>query len=258
MKTCDEIDSLMTPYVDDEVDLAVRQAIDAHLGQCPPCHERAQTERAARRLVRSRMSALTDAAPASVRACGGGAVRATHAAASRPVARGSRVRRWVPLSMAATLLLALGGVFVAGQQGRLEAAFAAQLAIDHEKCFAEFGTGHPPIDAAEAEARLAAVHGVEVSVPAGEDGEQMALVDARSCEYDGGHMTHLLYEVEGRPVSLFVVPDVRHTERSLDVVGHQARLWSADDVGYVLVGDGASADDGAAMDRVAAYMRAHE
>ena len=177
---------------------------------------------------------------------------------SRPVARGSRVRRWVPLSMAATLLLALGGVFVAGQQGRLEAAFAAQLAIDHEKCFAEFGTGHPPIDAAEAEARLAAVHGVEVSVPAGEDGEQMALVDARSCEYDGGHMTHLLYEVEGRPVSLFVVPDVRHTERSLDVVGHQARLWSADDVGYVLVGDGASADDGAAMDRVAAYMRAHE
>lgn len=219
MKTCDEIDSLMTPYVDNEVDLAARQAIDAHLGQCPPCHERAQTERAARRLVRSRMSALAGAAPASLRARCVGAVPAP-ASASRPIVRGSRVRRWVPLSMAATLLLALGGVFVAGQQGRLEAAFAAQLAIDHEKCFAEFGTGHPPLDAAEAEARLAAVHGVEVS--------------------------------------LVVVPDVRHTERSLDVVGHQARLWSTDDVGYVLIGDGASADDDAAMDRVAAYMRAYE
>ncbi len=170
MKTCDEIDSLMTPYVDDEVDPAVRQAIDAHLGQCPPCHERAQTERAARRLVRPRMSALTGVAPASLRARCVGAVP-SHAAASRPVARGSRVRQWMPLSIAATLLLALGGVFVAGQQGRLEAAFAAQLAIDHEKCFAEFGTGHPPLDAAEAEARLAAVHGVEVRVPAGEDRE---------------------------------------------------------------------------------------
>ncbi|HIE95377.1 MAG TPA: hypothetical protein EYQ83_21865 [Acidobacteria bacterium] len=83
-------------------------------------------------------------------------------------------------------------------------------------------------------------------------------MDARSCEYDGGHMAHLLYEVDGRQVSLFVVPDVRHTERSIDVVGHQARLWSADDVGYVLVGDGASVDDDAVMDKVAAYMRAYE
>ncbi len=71
-------------------------------------------------------------------------------------------------------------------------------------------------------------------------------------------MAHLLYEVDGRQVSLFVVPDVRHTERSIDVVGHQARLWSADDVGYVLVGDGASVDDDAVMDKVAAYMRAYE
>ncbi len=252
MKTCEEIDSLMTPYVDGQIDLTARQAVDGHLALCPPCRERAQTEQAVRRLVRSRTSALTGSAPASLRARCVGAVPT-----SRPMARGSRVRRWVPWSMAATLLLAVGGIFVAGQQERLEAAFAAQLVIDHEKCFTELGTGHPPLDAGAAEAHLAAVHGVQVSVPSGEDRDQMALVDARSCEYEGGRMAHLLYEVEGRQVSLFVIPDARPTERSLDVVGHQTRLWSADDVGYVLVGDVARADEGAAMDKVAAYMRAY-
>ena len=82
----------------------------------------------------------------------------------------------------------------------------------------------------------------------------MELEDARSCEYDGGRMAHLLYGVEDRQVSLFVVPDGSRAERSLEVVGHQARLWSAADVGYVLVGD---AGDAAVMDKVAAYMRAY-
>ena len=160
-------------------------------------------------------------------------------------------------SASATVLLAVGGVFIAGQQERLEAAFAAQLAIDHEKCFTEFGTGHPPLDAAAAEDHLATVHGVDVVVPVGDGQEQVALVDARSCEYDGGRMAHLLYEVEGRQVSLFVVPDGSHAERSIEVVGHQARLWSAADVGYVLVGDVGGAGDTAVMDKVAAYMRAY-
>ena len=150
-----------------------------------------------------------------------------------PGLAGSQVRRWLPLSMAATLLLAVGGVFIAGQQ----AAFAAQLAIDHEKCFIEFGTGHPPLDTAAAEDYLATVHGVDVVVPVGDGQEPVELVDARSCEYDGGRTAHLLYEVEGREVSLFVVPDGSHAERSIEVVWHQARLWSAADAGYVLVGD---------------------
>ena len=99
----------------------------------------------------------------------------------------------------------------------------------------------------------ATVHGVDVVVPVGDSQEQVELVDARSCEYDCGRMAHLLYEVEGRQVSLFVVPDGSHAERSIEVVGHQARLWSAADVGYVLVGAG----DTAVMDKVAAYMRAY-
>lgn len=138
--------------------------------------------------------------------------------------------------MVATLLLAVVGVFMAGQQERLKASFAAQLAIDHEKCFTEFGTGHPRLDAAQAEAWLAAEHGLDVSVPASVDGEQIDLVDVRTCDYAGGSMVHLLYEVVGQPVSLFVIPEARHAERSLEVMGLQARLWSNDEAACVFVG----------------------
>lgn len=252
MKNCADFDPLMTPYVDGEADPADRAALDAHLAGCPPCRERADAERAARSLVQRYVSTLSRPAPAALRARCVGAVPSSRMPPGSSRA-GSRVRRWVPVSMAATVLLAVAGVLMVGQQERLEAAFAAQLAIDHEKCFTEFGTGHPPLDAAEAEARLAAEHGIEVSVPASVESDQIELVDVRSCDYDNGHMAHLLYEVQGQPVSLFVIPETRPGERTLEVVGHEARLWSSDDAGYVFVGPG-NAD---AMDKVAGYMRGY-
>ena len=195
MKKCADIDRLMTPYVDGEVDTATQRAVQAHLVDCPPCRERADTERSARRIVRSRASTLTRPASAALRARCVGAVPSTETPAP-PTRIGLRVRRWVPLSMAASLLLAVTGVFMVGQQERLEAAFVAQLAIDHQKCVAEFGIGHPPLDAVQAETRLAAL-GLNVSIPAIDDHAQMDLVDVRSCDYDGGRMAHLLYELDG-------------------------------------------------------------
>ncbi|MDA1094916.1 MAG: zf-HC2 domain-containing protein [Acidobacteria bacterium] len=254
MMTCDEIDAAMTSYVDGEIDLTTRQAVEDHCARCGPCRARGRTEEAMRRLVRSQALNLAAAAPPSLRARCVGAVPPGDAAPPRV----ARARRWIPLSMAATLLLAVGGVFLSGQQERLEAAFAAQLAIDHEKCFTQFGTGHPPLEAEEAEARLAAELSVDLAVPAGDPLGDVVLVDARNCEYDAGHMAHLLYEVEGQQVSLFVVPDGSHAERTLEVVGHEARLWSDAGVGYVLVGNAAGPADVAVMDKAAAYMRAYE
>ena len=51
MKTCNEIDSVMTPYVDGEALLAVGEEVEDHLAHCEPCRARAETEEAARRLV---------------------------------------------------------------------------------------------------------------------------------------------------------------------------------------------------------------
>ena len=251
MKNCADIDRLMTPYVDDEVAETDRQAVDAHLAVCPPCCERAEAERAARRIVRSRASALTRPASAALRARCVGAVPASGTGARRRW--GGHVRRWVPLSVAATLVLAVAGVFMAGQQERLEASFVAQLAIDHEKCFTQLGTPHARLDAEQAAARLAE-HGLDVRVPASTETEHIELVDVRHCAYDGGSMAHLLYEVEGQPVSFFVLPEARHAERALEVMGLQARLWSNDDATCVLVGG----EDAAVMDKVVTYMQGYE
>ena len=129
----------------------------------------------------------------------------------------------------------------------------AQLAIDHDKCFTDLGTGHPRLDAAQT-ARLAAEYGLDVSVPASAESEQVNLVDVRFCDYDGGSMAHLLYEVEGQPVSFFVIPGVHHAERSLEVMGLHARLWSNDTAACVLVGR----EDPALMDKLVTCMRGYE
>jgi len=207
-------------------------------------------EQTARRLVRSRAAALTPPAPAGLRARCVGAATAGAPAAAPAVRTGHRLRRWIPLSVAATAVLAVAGVFMAGQQERLQAAFAAQLALDHEKCFHELGAARPPVDRRAAEARLAAEYGVHMRVPASAAGERIELVGVRSCAYGGGGMAHLLYEVDGQPVSLFVIPESRQPERTLEVVDHDATIWSGPEAAYVLVSQHA-----ADMDKVVAYMR---
>ena len=68
MKNCADTNRLMTPYVDGEVDTATWRAVKAYLVDCPPCRERADAERTARRIVQSRAPTLTRPAPAALRA----------------------------------------------------------------------------------------------------------------------------------------------------------------------------------------------
>ena len=99
-----------------------------------------------------------------------------------------------------------------------------------------------------------AEYGLDMLVPVSADREQLDLVDVRFCEHDGSSMAHLLYEVEGQPVSFFVIPGVRRAERSIEVMGLHARLWSNDAAACVLVGR----EDAALMDKIVTYMRGYE
>jgi len=99
-----------------------------------------------------------------------------------------------------------------------------------------------------------AEYGLDMLVPASADRERLDLVDVRFCEHDGSFMAHLLYEVEGQPVSYFLVPGARQAERSLEVMGLRARLWSNDAAACVLVGR----EDAAVMDKVVTYMQGYE
>src|SRR2546422_4948281 len=69
MKDCTQLDPLVTPYVDGELAVADRQAVDQHLRACPPCRARVAAEHTIRDLILAKKPALESArAPAGLRA----------------------------------------------------------------------------------------------------------------------------------------------------------------------------------------------
>ena len=253
MKRCDEFDPVFTPFVDGQLEPLEQEQVEAHLEACPPCRHRVAAEQTARQVVRSRAAALGSHAPGALIArCADAVSQAASAPPSGGFWEGLRAlsapARWVPLSAAATFVLAVTGVFLAGQNDRLDAAFAAQLAIDHTRCFESSQAVPGELVAADAEARFARDDGWDVTVPivAG-----LELQDARRCEYARGGMAHLLYRREGRPVSLFVLPDTVRRSRHLEIMRRDAVIWSEGERTFVLMGHENLGD----MTRVAAMLQ---
>ena len=238
MKRCDEFDPLFTPFVDGQLEPREQELIEAHLEACPPCRHRVAVEQTVRRVVRSRAAALGSHAPGALIArCAdavGQAVSAPPPGGFRAALRAlSAPARWVPLSAAATFVLAVAGLFLAGQNDRLDDAFAAQLAIDHTRCFESSQAVPGELVAEDAQASFARDNGWEIAVPrvAG-----LELQDVWRCEYARGGMAHLLYRREGRPVSLFVLPDTVRRPRHLEIMGRDAVIWSEGERTFVLMG----------------------
>ena len=256
MKSCRDVDVIMTAYVDGEAVSAAAAAVDAHLAECPDCRDRADRERTMREVLRAKATTLGERASPGLRARCVAAIPERVAQEPAAVvtggATGGRHRGWLawaPVSAAATVLLAVGAVFIVGQNARLQAAFAAQLAKDHDKCFVHPVALDPAFDTARAEAILAREFGIVQSVPGETD--TFNVIDVRQCEYDGGGMAHVLCEWNGQPVSLFVVPGRSGPERRLETIGHDAMLWSRDDMGFALVAEQGVVEIG----QVARYVR---
>lgn len=253
MKSCDDVDVIMTAYVDGEVAADEAVAVDAHLAVCPPCRARASSESVVRQVLQSKAGTLGErASPGLLARCIAATPRVSPAVARAtdgPRGPAQRVAGWVPLSMAATVLLAVGAVFIFGQNKQLEAAFAAQLAIDHDRCFAHVEEIAVGFDQERAQVMLADELGVDTTVPA--ESVDFDLIDVRKCLYDEGAMAHVLCEWRGQPVSLFVVPGRSDREQILEIVGHDAVIWSEGDNTYVLVAEPGPVEIG----QVAEYVR---
>src|SRR5579859_5246986 len=134
IKNCADLDERLAPYVDGEQHES-RPAVEAHLAACPPCRNHADAESAARTIVHDHLHSLSARASDTLRVrCA--AIANRQSSIHSPIAnRQSAVRRWAPLSLAATLVLAVAGAFVFGLNDRVE-ALASSLVIDHVKCFA--------------------------------------------------------------------------------------------------------------------------
>ncbi len=245
MLSCEQAEARLTPWVDGEMAAADRVAMAAHLAACSGCAERAARERTARELVQQRRSALLgETAPESLCA----RLRAD-AHLARQVRGATRWRR-VSLSIAATLALAFSGLTLHVATGRSTTLLAAQLAVDHVKCHL---TDHDrgAVNPTDVQHRLAERYGFHARVPASSPEQRLRLIGARRCLTGEGTNAHILYRLDGRPVSLYLVPNETRAPASLKVLGRNAIVWSRDNGTYVLVGDSGTPD----LARVARYMQ---
>ncbi len=258
IRNCGDLDERLTPFVDDEATPPLRAAVVSHLAKCPPCREHADAERAARDVVREHRSALCAPAPAALRArCEAAASLAAKASPSfgQP-GRSARawapvLRKWAPLSIAATLVLAVLGVFVLGLNNPVE-ALAATLTADHVKCFA-VGDVHAHADSVVEARNWQQAQGWPVAVPPDAADQQLQLVDVRRCLSSNGRAAHMMYRWHGEPLSLYVMPADTRRDQIVRKMGYDAVIWCANQRTYAVVADAHSGD----LTRVVTYLKAN-
>jgi anti-sigma factor RsiW len=247
MSTCASIDSLVTPYVDGELSAGDRARVDEHLHRCPPCYSRVRAEGAVRALVRAGQPVLTsECASAQLHARCGSVLRApaTHVSTRGGVTASMSAERrpWrvplAPFALAASLVLLVGGAFVYQATDQSALVMAAELAADHVKCFAAnelLGTHDEPADVERA---MLSSFGWRLHMPEQVTDAGMELVGARRCLYGEGKIAHIMYRQQGRPVSVFMLPKTARPEEIVDVLGHEAAIWSEGERTFVLVTSG--------------------
>jgi hypothetical protein len=129
-----------------------------------------------------------------------------------------------------------GAVLLPIVTARSTVLLAAQLALDHLKCFVIDGDKeNDPIAPAQAEEIIRIVHGRSLKVPPAIDSEGMKLVAVRRCLYGDGWGAHLLYRMNGEPVSLFILPGLARPAAELGVLGYSEIVWSSGEKTYMLV-----------------------
>jgi anti-sigma factor RsiW len=254
-RDCREIESALAPYVDGESSARERTAVDAHLDRCPPCRHRVAGEQAVHDALHARRDRLRPGASELL--------RARCAAQARAAARRPALSRLVPLSLAATLVLAVSGIFLFGVN---EEAIAAQLALDHLKCFdiiGEEGTQSP----AAAEARWLAERGWSIAVAPSSAELGLQLVGVRRCLSTDGTAAHCMYRWRDEDLSVYILPhaldSVGTVEHAVEKFGHRAIMWTDAGRTYLVVArarrrqgsGGQGPREG--LDAVAGYIRRH-
>jgi len=252
MPNCHHIDPLVTPYIDGELPLADREIVAEHVRVCAPCHSRVVAEQTVRALIHARKTAFTAInAPAPLRErcselarltprASGAADRSRGVAGARSAARRfSGAALWrprlAPFALAASLVLVVGGAFVYQITDKSARVMAAELTADHVKCLAlnrMLDTHEAP---ATVEASMFSSFGWLLHLPEEPARAGLELVGARPCLYAEGKIAHIMYRHEGRPVSVFMLPNATRSRELVEVLGHQAAIWCVGNRTFVLI-----------------------
>jgi anti-sigma factor RsiW len=227
MPSCREIDPLFAPYVDGEATAEQRALVDAHLKACPKCRHQTALQSVVRDTLRTKL--CRPCAPEELR------TRCRAAARTGMWPFGSTRSTITSISLAAALVFVVGGVLLYALTGLSPAVLAAQLTLDHVKCFAVHDTD-TPVDVRASEDEYAREYGTVVQLPRTASAG-LQLVGMRRCYCGEGPAAHAMYRLHGRPVSLYVIRDASRARTSTDVFGHDAVIWSKNNITYVLLGN---------------------
>ncbi len=260
MSNCKKLEPFVTPYVDGELDAVRRSEVDEHLGQCPPCYGRVAAESAIRCLIQARKAALERVcAPRELR---GRCAHTRSEAVERPRAtmKGpATTPKWRlllrPVALAATLVLIVGGAFVHELTDRSSRVMCAELVADHLKCFGIINPVVGTNDRPEVVGGSIAGLGWHPRLPERAEQAGLSLLGARLCLYGKGRLAHIMYLHNGHPMSVFMLPKMAKPEEVLDVMGHQAAIWSIGDRTFVLITRGPRSEFDPTVSYVQAALR---
>jgi hypothetical protein len=226
--------------------------VAAHLETCASCRASAHAQTVARSVLRARAAELSAIAPPGLRT----RLRSLdtgHAASGQALEGGLFWTRASAFAAAAIVVLTLGAVLLPIATVRSTALLAAQLALDHLKCFTIEGDGGgKPISKERAEATLQTEYDLAVSVPPSSAEQHLDLLAVRRCLYGDGRAAHLMYRLDGEPLSLFIVPGLSRPADDFSLFGHEQVVWTEGDRTYMLVARGGMRDQ---LARVASYLR---
>jgi hypothetical protein len=138
--------------------------------------------------------------------------------------------------------------------------YAAQLAVDHLKCF-QFPPDSPMADAAALGSTWQASYGWPLKVAATAPRENLELLGVKRCGSTRGRVAHILYKWRGHPLSVYVlngtfegVPGAGHDTHAHETVnrfGEDAIVWANRGRTYAVVAQQRVPD----LQQVAAYVR---
>ncbi|HKB13957.1 MAG TPA: hypothetical protein VKD69_25005 [Vicinamibacterales bacterium] len=158
--------------------------------------------------------------------------------------------RLAPFALAASLVIVVGGAFyvVSGNPN----VMAAELVADHEKCFAMNGTFGMYRPAAAVEQNLSAAFDWPIHLPDHPLTAGLELVGARLCMYGQGKIAHIMYRHQGKPLSVFMLPKTMRAQDFVEVLGHEAAIWCANNRTFVVVAREPRRD----VEQVASFVQA--
>jgi len=249
--TCREVEEQLPSFVDGTMTEGT-QGIAAHLETCDDCRASWHAQTVARTVLQARAAQLSPIAPPGLRTRLRSSMDADRSAGHAPDGL-AWTGRLTAFAAAAMVVLTLGAVLLPVVTIRSTAVLAAQLALDHLKCFTIEGDADgEPIAEAAAETTLKEEFGFTVNVPPSLPSEKLELMAVRRCLYGDGRAAHLMYRLNGEPVSLFIVPGLTRPAAELSLFGHDQLVWTDGDRTYMLVARGGTRQD---LARVASYLR---